>query len=362
MIIRQTVVACFIGLMPAVGLAQHDDEKLVTVETLPPEPTVIMSGDLVKITYRVRFPELVDAGQEIIILEDRTTPEKLSVLPFEGVGLQIDKRALGGGHVWDFGYSLRLIHRDKSTYTIPPISFYWLVRDFGEAVEKAEVRQVETSPAPVRYVTTVTESGPLDIRDTIDLGRYAKLAAAWTTVAWIASLLPLVLWIVYVAKLSRRPRPVTVNERSVEELDQITSRLPVPPSVGAARRQLRRAIRRLRDAAPAEDGRGLHALERDLVITTRDYLHAELPALNPGDTAKEIKHHVETRLPPGRRQKALLALAARLVVYQRSLEQGPPEPISDPSEEARALDASLDQLLPHVRMWQQVRDGLKRGG
>jgi hypothetical protein len=362
MMIRQAVVACLIGLMPAVGVAQHDEERLVTVETLPPEPTVLMSGDLVKITYRLRFPELVDAGQEIIILEDRATPENLAVLPFEGVGLQIEKRALRGGHVWDFGYSLRLIHRDKSTYTIPPISFYWLVRDLGEAVEKAEVRQVETSPALVRYVTTITEAGPLDIRDTIDLGGYATLAAAWTTVAWIASLAPLLVFIVYVAKLSRRPRPVTVKDRSVEELEQITSRLPVPPSVGAARRQLRRTIRRLRDAAPAEDGQDFRALERDLVITTRDYLHAELPALNPGDTAREIKHHVETRLPPGRRQTALLALASQLVVYQRRLEQGPPEPISDPSEEARALDASLNQLLPHIRMWRQVRDGLKRGG
>ena len=36
---RLVAVACFIGLMSAADLAQHEDEKLVTVETLPPEPT-----------------------------------------------------------------------------------------------------------------------------------------------------------------------------------------------------------------------------------------------------------------------------------------------------------------------------------
>jgi hypothetical protein len=359
--IRPVAVACFIGLMASVNLAQHDEEKLVTVETLPPEPTVIMSGDLVKITYRVRFPELMAVGKEIIILEDRMTPETLSVHPFEGTALQIEKRAVRGRHVWDFAYRLRLIHPDKSSYTIPPIVVYWLVRDFGEAIEEAEVQQVETAPAPVRYVSTITDAGLLDIRDTIDLGEYGTLATAWTTIAWVVSPLPLLLWILYVGKLSRRPRPVSVKDRTDEELEQIEGQLSVPPSVGTARRQLRRTIRRLIDSGSSEDGQALRALARDLVISIRDYLHAELPELNPGDTAREIKHHVETRVPPGSRREALLALASRLVVYQRRLELDVADSIPDQAEEARVLDASVNQLRAHVRMWRQVRNRLPRG-
>ena len=358
--IRLVAMACFIGLMAAVDLAQDAEEQLVTVETLPPEPTVIMSGDAVSVTYRVRFPELKDTGKEIIILEDRMTPEGLAVHPFEGIGLQIDKRAIRGEHVWDFVYRLRLIHSDKSNYTIPAISVYWLLRDFGEAIEKAEVQQVETTPATVRYVTTITDSGLLDIRDTLDLEEYAPLATAWTTVAWVVSPLPLLIWIVYVVRLSRRPRPISVRDRTDEELDRAEQQLSAPPSVTLARRQLRRTIRQLRDTAPGEDRPALPALERDLVIATRDYLHAELAELNHGDTAREIRNYVETRVPPGDRQQALLALASRLVVYQRRLELGVPESIPDPNEEARALDLSLDQLRPHVQMWRRVRNGLTR--
>lgn len=357
---RLAAVACFIGLMPAVGQAQHDGEKLVRVETLPPEPTVIMSGDLVKMTYRVRFPELLDEGKEIIVLEDRMTPETLVVHPFEGVSLEIEKHRVRGGHVWDLAYHLRLIHPAKAEYAIPPIGVYWLVRDLGEAIEEAEVQQVATDPALVRYVTTITDLGSLDIRDTIDLGEYGTLAVAWTTIAWLVSPLPLVLWILYVATLSRRPKRVTVKDRMAEELEQIEGRLPVPVPVRAARRQLRRRIRGLSERPPAEDGRARLAVERDLVISIRDYLRAELPELNPGDTARDIKRHVETRVPPGGRQEALLVLASRLVVYQDRLEQGVFESTPDPAEEARVLDMSLDRLRPHVQMWQQVTGGRGR--
>lgn len=288
------------------------------------------------------------------------TPEALSVHPFESIDLQIEKRAVRHGYVWDFAYRLRLIHPDKSSYTIPALSVYWLVRDFGEALEEAEVQQVETAPAIVRYVTTIMDSGLLDIRDTLDLGDYAPLATAWTAIAWVVSPLPLLIWILYVARLSRRPRPIGARDRTDQELDHIEQQLSAPPSVALARRQLRRTICQLRDTAPGEDRRTLPAIERDLVIATRDYLHAELPELNHGDTAREIRNHVETRVSPGDRQAALLALASRLVVYQRRLELGVAESVSNPDEEARALDLSLDHLRPHVQMWRRVRNGLTR--
>jgi hypothetical protein len=359
--IRLVAVACIVGAMAAVGFAQHEEEKLLTVETLPPEPTVIMSGDPVKITYRVRFPELVHAGREIIILEDRMTPESLSVHPFEATGLAIEKRAVRGGHVWDFVYSLRLINVEKSSYTIPPVAVYWLVRDFGEAIEEAEVQQVESQAAPVRYVSTITDSGPLDIRDTIDLGEYESLATAWTTVAWVVSPLPLLLWILYAGRLSRRPRAVSVKERTNVELEHTEGQLALPPSVRMARRQLRRTVLKLRDSSASEDDRALRALDRDLVISIREYLHAELPDLNTGDTAREIKNYVETRVPRGGRREALLALASRLVVLQRRLEHGASESIPDPVEEARVLEDSVNHLRPHVRVWREMRNGWRRG-
>ena len=43
----------------------------VNVETLEIEPTVAKTGDLITQTYRVRFPDLIHEGREVIILEDR---------------------------------------------------------------------------------------------------------------------------------------------------------------------------------------------------------------------------------------------------------------------------------------------------
>ena len=61
--------------------------SVVQVETLELEPTVVKTGDIITQTYRVRFPDLIGEGKEIIILEDRMTPENLPVHPFEGVSL-----------------------------------------------------------------------------------------------------------------------------------------------------------------------------------------------------------------------------------------------------------------------------------
>ena len=75
--------------------AQPDDGApgpgLVRIETLELEPTVAKTGDVITQRYRLRFPDLIADGQEIIILEDRMTPEALPVHPFEAVSLEVEK-------------------------------------------------------------------------------------------------------------------------------------------------------------------------------------------------------------------------------------------------------------------------------
>jgi hypothetical protein len=300
-------------------------------------------------TYRLRFPDLTEQGKEIVVLEDRMAAAALVVPPFEAVDLAVERRRAGRDHVWDFTYRLRLINADKSSYTVPQIAFYWLVHDFGEELEDAEVRQTDTAPAVVRYVTTVTDIGPLDIRDTISLGDYRSVATMWRVVAWVVSPLPLLAWVLYVGRLSRH-RPVGA-QREIAADDQVLD-LPETLSLSAARRKLRHSIETL--GASAADGDATGAVERDLVIALRDYLHAELPALNPGDTAREIRRYVETALPSSPRRDALLVLATQLADYQRRLEHGAAAPHPDRSGDARALEASLDNLRGRFHAWQRV--------
>ena len=151
------VLGALLVLAPATGTAQPPDPgdaafSPVRVETLELEPTVVKTGDLIIQRYRVRFPDLIDEGQEIIMLEDRMAPEALPVHPFEGVSLSIDKGRVDDEHIWVFAYGFRLVDPSKMTYILPSFSFYYLVRDLGEDIEDAEVQQVDGGQGLIRYV------------------------------------------------------------------------------------------------------------------------------------------------------------------------------------------------------------------
>ena len=339
---------------PAPQPAAADDSP-VQVETLDLEPTVVKTGDPITQTYRVRFPDLIDQGREIIVLEDRMAPETLPVHPFEGIALDVRKRQVDDEHIWDFTYVFRLIAPEKSTYILPGFSFYYLVRDLGEDVEDAEVRQIDSAGNLVRYVTTLTDTPLLDIRDTIDLGSFAARATAFRVLAWTVAPLPLLIWLVMLVRQARRPKQVSEAKRQEEEeLERIEAQIQPPPSIWQARRSLRQQVRLLDETAPSANGDALLDLKRNLIITGREYMRAELPELHAGDTPRDISTYV-AGLKDGPRKAALGRLADRLVDYQHSLEREVATPIDDPPGEARLLDESISMLRPHNQLWMRIK-------
>ena len=364
-IIGETVVTVAVGLAAlganasARAQSQETDPSEgflpVRVETLELEPTVVKTGDRITQTYRVRFPDLIDQGQEIIILEDRMVPENLPVHPFEGVSLAVEKRQLDDEHIWDFVYGFRLVSPEKATYVLPGFSFYYLVRDLGEDVEEAEVQQVDGGAGLVGYVTTITEVPVLDVRDTIELGSFAGRAATFRTLAWTVAPLPLLVWFVMLVRLARCPKVVTeAQQREADEIERLEAQIPAPPSVWQARRNLRRQLRSLEGLMPSDNGTTLRDVERSIVITAREYLQAELPDLDTGDTPKDIAQHV-AEMKDGARKEALRTLTSRLVDYQSGLEQESLTAIDDPAAEARVLQDSLTQLRPHMLLWTSIK-------
>ena len=212
-----TVLGVLLLLAPATATAQPPDLGdaaigPVRVETLELEPTVVKTGDLILQRYRVRFPDLIDEGQEILILEDRMAPETLPVHPFEGVSLSIDKARVDDEHIWVFTYGFRLVDPSKMTYLLPNFSFYYLVRDLGEDIEDAEVQQVDGGQGLVRYVTTITDEPILAIRDTIELGSFAGRSTFFRALVWTVAPLPMVVWLVMLLRLARTPTPVFARE------------------------------------------------------------------------------------------------------------------------------------------------------
>ncbi len=139
---RAAIGAAILLLLARSGVGQEPPP--LTVETLKPVPTVVKSGEPFLQAYRVRFPDLIGEGRELIVLEDRMAPENVTVNPFEAISVDVVKRRVGDEHIWDFAYTLRLVNPTKETYLVPSLSFFWLIRDLGETIEDAEVRLINT--------------------------------------------------------------------------------------------------------------------------------------------------------------------------------------------------------------------------
>ena len=309
MLVSLVAAGALVGGAAASAGAQDAGASPVQVETLEIEPTVVKTGDVITQVYRVRFPDLIAQGREIIILEDRMVPENLPIHPFEAVSLEIRKRQVESEHIWDFAYGMRLIAPEKAVYVVPSFGFYYLVRDLGEDIEDAEIQQIDGGQGLVRYVTTMNDLPILDIRDTIELGEFGGQAVFFRAMAWAVAPLPLLLWLVFLVRLARKPKTVSLEAaREAEELDRIEAQIPVPPSIWEARRTLRAQLRALAGAAQG----GGAAVISGLIISARDYLRAELPDVNSGDTPRDIKAHVDG-LKDGARKEALSTLASRLL-------------------------------------------------
>ena len=354
------IVASLLLLVSVPAAAQPPEVDVsrrgpVRVETLELEPTVVKTGDLITQLYRVRFPDLISEGQEIIILEDRVAPEALPVHPFEAVSLTVDKSRIEDEHIWDFIYGFRLVDPNKMTYLLPNFSFYYLIRDLGEDIEDAEVQQVDGGQGLVRYVTSITDEPLLGIRDTIELGTFAGRATFFQTLAWTVAPLPLLVWLVMLVRLSRKPKTISLEKQQAEdELARLEAQIPVSPSIWEARREVSRQLRTLQGLPKGADSKGLATCARGLVLALRDYLRADLPELHPGDTALDMQRHV-AGLTDGPRKAALGVLTARLVAYQRGLESDGAPPIERPIEEARELAGALSQLRPHLRLLNSLK-------
>ena len=340
------------------------EPSLLTVETLKPVPTVVKTGEPFVQEYRVRFPDLVNEGKEVIVLEDRMVPENVAVRPFEATSVEVVKRRVNGEHIWDFTYTFRIVNPVRMPYRLPSFSFYWLVRDLGETIEETDVELVNTDEVSVSYVTTVTSDPFLDIRDAIELGSFSGRATLLRTIAWTIAPLPLLVWLVMLVRLVRRPRfSAKIPVKEDDGIDALQEMEP-PLLLGRARREVRRYLRELsairQGPIQGEDSEVFPILGRNLVISLKDLLRAELPELNPGDSPKDIKVYIEKRVKESSRKEALEMLVSRLVVYQDGLEKGIPLAVDDAELEADLLAQSVVQLRPYARPWVYLTDLIDR--
>ena len=146
-------------------------------------------------------------------------------------------------------------------------------------------------PLEVRYVTTITSDPVLDIHDRVELGSFGGRITLLRGVAWLIAPLPLLFWVVGALRVARRPSPECRKHPRSTARAAVAATIPPPPTVAQARRALIRCLREPPRPAMPLDERMLIAFQRNVVIALRGYLLAEIPSLNPGDTAKDIRRY-----------------------------------------------------------------------
>ena len=338
---RYKVICCIAILLVAAPLLAQEVTPFL-VETLKStSPTTIITGEPFKQTYRVRYLNLEESGKEVIFWGEEAEPKSLPVAPFEVLKLEkkpdpkkpkpiyrykTDGERYVVEYVWDLEYTLRIINPKKGPYKIPSFNFYWSLKEGGIDIQQVKKNPFPTEEVYINYITTITQDPYLDIRDNIDFGTYSRRA----TVLWYISrvLTPIVflapfIWFIFSAKI--KVGKAVVSPSRSDEQDYIAKTDNI--SFGKAYRDFFFDIERLASNFDASistrnDPSILLVQEKKIATLIRDVLRAKLEKVNPGDTPADIKAYIEGNIKDGIYKSSLMALAERLVDYDRDVQSG----------------------------------------
>lgn len=308
-------------------VATAQEVSPLIVETLDPEPTLVKTADIFSQNYLVTHYCITGRGEKVEIRKNRMEPNNISFAPFTTVKLQVDKLPKSGNVCsWRYTYFLQIVDKEKivnknkeSDVAIPPITFYWIVKQAGIPEEDLKVFEQQTEKRFVTYHSTIPDSVAfLDIRENIELGDFKKNAFIFRGVAVLFTLAALAIITFIVKRFVSRKVAAAAKTDTQEEKTVVQEESPVRLSRRAARKQLMEKLK----AIKVPDG-GIGVVTKFYAKTfyevVRPLLMAEIPELTWSFTPTEIRDHIQ-KMPGGARKEILLQLADRLCVYQECLD------------------------------------------
>lgn len=348
------------------------------VETLPPTPAVVKSGEFFQQTYRIHFLDLSARGQEIVVLEDQLSAFNVPIFPFEAINLDKAKNKVGNVHIWDFTYTLRLLNKEKGVYIIPKIRIPW-IWEGGEQNHPV----VETEEVPVHYISTITPGAFLNVRDRIDFGSFYRTAQRLWVVSGTLLVVLVTFWAVALFKQGRLRHqsamlPLVIAQEADEGMPEGIRVL----SFKQARRNLQHALRCWKKATAhppvfsESEPPAPFWLKQGREVFGSLYVFLTAAGGYPiGHTPKDILN--DLRLGVVQRpirigwQNILLFLAERLVLYQWFLENGTFYVFADQAE-VKIIQKSLPgfywygwprlwlrQVPTYFSWWRRLRGGVQ---
>ncbi len=335
-------------------------KSYIVVETpRTAEPTTVITGQPFTQTYVVRFIDLTDSGEEIIVQEKLLNNLK-TLGDFEVLGFYIDKQTKQGEfleHIWYLHYTLNIVNPEKKAYVIPPIGVQWKHKKAGQEESDPTIlvnSDFKTEEVHINYVMTIPEGDSyLEIRDEIDFGNFEKQAWAWRAVSWFLRVAPLVFFLVALAVLRRssHKESKTKDEDTADDI-QVSENVKSPSRLRVWF-NLRMSIRHLENCRTNSSGQVSDYLKAEMEVVTaiKDFLRIKIPQLSVGCTPLNMVEYISTSVNRySTKKEALFQLAQRAVAYQADIEKGKDDYFRNSLLEARELRYILGQLRLHCRV------------
>lgn len=333
------------------------EKSYIVVETPRTiKPTVVLTGQPFTQTYVVRFIDLTDEGEELIIQEDALNPGMLG--NFEVMNLYINKTTIKKEfleHRWYLTYTLRIINPEKGPYVIPPLTIPWVLKDIGQDLSDPTLKvntDFKTDQINLNYVSTIpTEETNLDIRDEINFGSYGTKLSIFRAGSWILALVPGFV-IGYLLIRSRRAGSNVSFSNLVDtpEDDMVNVSILRPVSKRKALADLKYSIAGfLKLGSDAEKS---VELKSRISESLNEFLRVSL-SLNVGSTPSDMLIHAEKKLKEGFYKQSMLKLVGLANFYYQSLQKN-----GDSSEFAQQV-VHLDSIIHEMNWYSRLLKLLK---
>lgn len=361
---RYKIAGLILVLLIATPVYSQEKSYIVVETPNTTEPTVVKTGEVFTQEYIVRFIDLTELGEEVVIQEDGLNSGVLG--SFDVLGFHINKGTDNTKeyleHIWHLTYTLRLVSSKKGTYKIPAITIPWVLKQIGQDVADPSLKvntDFKTQEVFVSYVTTITADPYLDIRDGFNFGSFNRTAWIYRGASWLFVLIPF-MWLAVLARRQYASDPAQQHEMVKIDTNADTAIEPVNATSGKkALRNLRRSVKKLENFGESRNGNDVLREVREVTSSAMIFLRAEVPESNPGTTPSDMVILLSAdSYKKSYRSRVLLKLALDIKIYQSMLERGFISPefwLTNPSD---ADVRNLRMTLNNLRLSAMLKDRL----
>lgn len=348
----------------------------IVIHTGQPTPSVVRSGEPLKVVYRVEYFDTV------VINEDQIQPENIKVDPFEAIKLEVvalpdsGSDELGIVHNKEFVYTLRIIKPEKGEVKIPAFNFYWAEKVAGttetDAKDTGEMKEMLTDEVGVRYVYSPVKPPNLNIRDEIKFPFFAWSGSKlrnWGYGSIAVSFgLTLLLFIAWMWLGSSKSKKLKDKKSGVGQSAELLADEELFIPAKKARKKILRELKNLLNTKNYEI-ESYKTIENNVHNILRIYVLAELSEtpidVLRSDTPKEMLKRLtslegKSREELGLKFDYLVDIISRLDSYYDNIQSERPIEVSKLVSGIKSLLVAVVNKPPRKRFWKSLIDAFRR--